>query len=121
MNFLQIGRQCYVYPDTLEISEVITQLETTKKDLKKLKALSDAEKSVTKCALTVREEVKEKSVNLSWPQKTSELKNENFHRPKLLDLLYTVLLNGEIKSRTNKVERLKQSFTQDLVYAITNG
>ena len=119
MNFLQIGRQCYVYPDTLEISEVITQLETTKKDLKKLKALSDAEKSVTKCALTVREEVKEKSVNLSWPPKTSELKN--FHCPKLLDLLYTVLLNGEIKSRTNKVERLKQSFTQDLVYAITNG
>ena len=58
------------------------------------------------CA-TVREEVKEKSVNLSWPPKTSELKNENFHCPKLLDLLctvllytvllYTVLLNGEIR------------------------
>ena len=31
INFVQIGRQCYVYPDTLEISEVITQLETTKK------------------------------------------------------------------------------------------
>ena len=121
INFVQIGRQCYVYPDTLEISEVITQLETTKKELKELKALSDAEKLVTKCALTVREEVKEKSVNLSWPLKTSELKNENFHCRKLLDLLYTVLYNGEKKSRTNKSELLKQSFTQNLVYAIING
>ena len=58
---------------------------------------------------------------MSWPLKTSELNNENFHCPKLLDLLYTVLYNGEKKSRTNKSERLKQSFTQDLVYAITNG
>ena len=116
---VQIGRQCYVYPDTLDISEVITQLETTKKELKELKALSDGEILVTKCALAVREEVKEKSVNLSWPPKTSELKN--FHCPKLLDVLYTVLLNGEIRSRTNKSERLKPSFTQDLVYAITNG
>ena len=32
-----------------------------------------------------------------------------------------MLLNGEIKSRTNKSQRLNQSFTQDLVYAITNG
>ena len=32
-----------------------------------------------------------------------------------------ILLNGEITSRTNKSERLKQLFTQDLVYAITNG
>ena len=110
INSVKIGPQCYVYPDTLETSEVITQLETIKKELKELKALSDAEKLLTKCVLTVREEVKEKSVNLSWSPKTSELKNENFHCPKLLDLLYTVLLNGEIKSRTNKSERLKQSF-----------
>ena len=89
INFVQIGRQCYAYPDTVEISEVITQLETTKKEHKELKALSDAEKLVTKCALTVRE-VKEKSVNLPWPRKTSELKNENFHCPNLLDLLYTI-------------------------------
>ena len=107
IKIVQIGRQCYVYPDTHDISEVITQLETIKKELKELKALSDAEKLVTKCALTVREEVKEKRVNLSWLPKTSELKNENFHCPKLLDLLYTVLLNGEIKRRTNKSERLK--------------
>ena len=32
-----------------------------------------------------------------------------------------MLLNGEIKSRTSKSERLKQSFTQDLVYAIANA
>ena len=47
INAVQIGWQCYVYPDTLEISEVITQLQTTKKELKELKALSDAEKLVT--------------------------------------------------------------------------
>ena len=58
---------------------------------------------------------------MSWSPKTSELKNENFHCPKRLDLLYTMLLNGEIKSRTNKSQRLNQLFTQDLVYAITNG
>ena len=69
IKFVQIERQCYVYPDILEISEVITQLETTKKELK---ALSDAEKLVKKCALTVREEVKEKRVNLPWPPKTSK-------------------------------------------------
>ena len=69
IKFVQIERQCYVYPDILEISEVITQLETTKKELK---ALSDAEKLVTICALTVREEVKEKRVNLPWPPKTSK-------------------------------------------------
>ena len=47
INVVQIGWQCYVYPDTLEISEVTTQLQTTKKELKELKALSDAEKLVT--------------------------------------------------------------------------
>ena len=62
-----------------------------------------------------------KECQLVMAPKTSELKNENFHCPKLLDLLYTVLLNEEIRSRTNKSERLKQSFTQDLVYTITNG
>ena len=54
INFVEIGQQCYVCPDTHEISEVITQLETTKKELKELKALSDAEKLVTKCVLTVQ-------------------------------------------------------------------
>ena len=44
----------FIYPNnTLEISEVITQVETTKKELKELKALSDVEKLVTKCVLTV--------------------------------------------------------------------
>ena len=47
INVVQIGWQGYVYPDTLEISEVITQLQTTKKELKELKALSDAEELVT--------------------------------------------------------------------------
>ena len=59
---------------------------------------------------------KKTSVSLPWAPTSSGLKIENFHCPKFLDLLYTKLLNGGIKSSTKKTDRLKQSFSQDLCY-----
>ena len=121
MNFVHSGKQCFLYPETLEISEVVKQLLAAKEDLEDLKALSGDEKLVTKCALFIKDVVKKTSVSLPSPPTSSDLKSENFHCPKLLDLFYTVLLNGGIKSSINKSKHLKQSFSQDLVYTITNG
>ena len=33
VNFSLSGRQCFIYPDTLEIGEVVNQLLATKKEL----------------------------------------------------------------------------------------
>ena len=121
INFVLSGRQCFLYPDTPKINKVIKQLLAIKKELGDLKALSDAKKLVTKSALSLWNEVKKTSVSLPWPPTLSDLKNENFNCPKLLNLLYTKLLNGGIKPSTNKSEHLKQSFSQGLVYTITNG
>ena len=110
-----------LYPGTLEISEVVKQLLATEKELGDVKALPGAKKLVTNCAFSIQDAVKKTSVSLPWPPTSSDIKIENFHCPKLLGFLYKVLLNGDIKSSTNKSERLKQSFSQDLVYGITNG
>ena len=40
ITFVLSGRNCFEYPDTLEIWEVVKQLLVTKKELRDLKALS---------------------------------------------------------------------------------
>ena len=58
---------------------------------------------------------------MPWPPTAANLSSENFECSVLLDLFLRITLNGSEKSTSDRTERLKQSFSQDLTYVVTNG
>ena len=78
--------------------------------LSRCQALSGAKRFVMKCALSIPDAVKKTSVSFPSPAASLDLSGGNFHCPKLLDTFYTILLNGDTHSSTNKLQHSKQSF-----------
>ena len=58
--------------------------------------------------------------SLPWPPQPEDLYPETFVIPDSLDNFMTVLLDDG-KNCSNRQSRLKYSFAQDMIYAITNG
>ena len=119
INFVHSGRQCFVYFDILETSEVVKQLLATKRELRSKTFIRCQKISYEMCFIHQRCS-KENHCSFTMASNIIRFQDQKLHCPNLLNLLYTVLLNGGIKSSTNKSECLKQSFGQDLVYAINN-
>ena len=64
---------------------------------------------------------------MPWPPEEKDLGSNNVaeYFPELLDIFCTILLSGQAldrdKSKSDRVVRLKNSLTQDIVYSVSNG
>ena len=64
---------------------------------------------------------------MPWPSEEKDLSRNNVAKyiPELLDIFCTILLPGQAldrdKSKSDRVVRLKNSLTQDIVYSVPNG
>ena len=58
---------------------------------------------------------------MPWPPTSKDLDSASFTNTKLFNMFLNVLLCGSIKDKSERVERLKHSYSQDLTYAVTNG
>ena len=69
----------------------------------------------------VRKEIKEMKNTIPWPPQPDDLVPEKVVIPPLLNLSLSTFLNGNDDCQNQKTERLKMSFAQDLIYAVTQG
>ena len=58
---------------------------------------------------------------MRWPPKPKDLEASYFKVSEYLDIFMNVLLGNAIECNSDRVERLKLSFSQDLTYAVSNG
>lgn len=114
-----------IYPDNLTVQELVRENQSLKKQLKTL-SRGDAQELQTKTAKQLRADIKTKAkdINQSWPPEIESVKSDII--PESLLYFLRILLIGSndpdsIDSVTPRVQRLMQSFGQDIVYAVTCG
>ena len=84
--------------------------------------LNDTDKSLLKCSKVLCDEITNLDNKISWPPKPYELSIDNFILPHHTDFFLDNLLRG-MKTRNDspRVSRLKMSFRQDLMNAVSQG
>ena len=116
-----------VYPCTLDMQTVVLDNFKLRSELKSLCSNTDNKERVVEVAKVLHDEIRNHKVSMSWPPTEQDLKAERVssYIPDILDTFYTVLISGQSvegeKSKTEKTLRLKNSFAQDVVFAVTNG
>ena len=80
-----------------------------------------------KIARLLNNEIKNLNPQMSWPPNEDDLKlsRTNDYIPHLIDVFLTVIISGKSldseSSSTERTIRLKESFTQDIVFPVRNG
>ena len=118
-----------IFPTTLQVEDLVVSNCEMHQELTSLKSLSanEIETDVIKAARLLNKEIKNCPSQMSWPPKPEELhpSKTQLYIPPLLDTFCTVLLSGKCPqndcSKTERVLRLKNSFSQDMVFAVSNG
>ena len=120
-----------VYPCNLKIESLMIDIDNfeLQSDLNRAyqTSLGGDSKTVMNAAKVLNEKIKNHSVEIPWPPKEKDLSSNNVaeYIPELLDIFCTILLSGQAldsdKSKSDRVVRLKNSLTQDIVYSVSNG
>ena len=126
MNYQQ--NKVLVYPCTLKIENLIVENFELKLQCGLESAASDDnEKKVIGVAKCLNLAIKNHKVEMSWPPEEKDLEPEKVKSfiPDMLDTFCTVLVSGKPldhdKSKSSRTIRLKNSLSQDIVYAASNG
>ena len=116
-----------VYPDSLTIQELVRENQSLKKELKTLRmSTGDPQVQLCKAAKQLRADIKAKAKDeeQSWPPDVESV-IPDVSPESLSGFLRTLLAGSDDPDRadsgTERVQRLVQSFGQDIVYAVTCG
>ena len=121
-NFINIQRKLFVYPDTLQMDDLVTRFVLLQKEHEKLKYANAEEKTVFNAAGIIRSEIRELKDEMPWPPQPEHLNVDNFSLPPYLDLFLHNLLSGRFaKDDSPRISRLKLSYGQDMMYAVSHG
>ena len=91
-------------------------------ELDNIKSKSNLEKDIVNTALKMTEKIKTLKDTMPWSLDVHDLDTSQINITDYLDLFLSTLLSGcSMESSSSKVNRLKFSIGQDLVYAISNG
>ena len=112
----------YIYPDSIEKTDIIMMYLENKFELDNMKSKSNSEKGIVSTALMMREKIKTLKDTMPWPPDVHDLDTSKINITGYLDLFLSTLLSGcSMESSSGKVNRLKLPIGQDLVYATSNG
>ncbi len=104
----------------LDFFELKSELQDLKGSIR-----CDEESSVINAARLINDEIKHLQPQTSWPPREDDLKPEKTGAciPHLLDLFLTVIISGKESEscQSERTMRLKESFAQDIVFAVTKG
>ena len=90
-------------------------------ELDNIKSKSNLEKDIVNTALKMTEKIKTLKDTMPWSLDVHDLDTSQINITDYLDLFLSTLLSGcSMESSSSKVNRLKFSIGQDLVYAISN-
>lgn len=121
-NFITVNNSLLVYPDTLSIRDMISKYYSLKTEAEKISKLQEDEKTVLRAAHLIREEIKAMEDVMPWPPQATDLDEEKVRLSHSLSLFLDKLLNSRLNEHPSpRVGRLKSSFGQDIVYAVSRG
>ena len=122
VNFINVRRKLYIYLDSIEKTDTIMMYLENKFEMDNIRSKYNSEKDIVSTGLMMREKIKTLKDTIPWPPDVHGLDTSKRNITVYLDLFLSTLLSGcSIKSSSSKVNRLKLSTGQDLVYAISNG
>ena len=112
-----------VMPANLSLKETVeAKLELEKEVAILCQNTQDADKIVDKCFTHTRGELLKSKWSSQWPIHPCDVKEGRFHVPGCLTRLLTGTITGDpVPPPTLRVQSLVKSFSQDIVYAVTNG
>ena len=121
--FPSSGGKLIVMPANLSLKETVEAKLELKKEVDILRQNTQhADKIVDKCFTHIRGELLKSKWSSQWPIHPFDVKEERFHVPGCLTRLLTGIITGyPVPSPTVHVQSLVKSFSQDIVYAVTNG
>ena len=120
------GKLC-VCPESLSKLQLAKNYVKLQNELSKLKSMDQDKRTVVqKAALYIRTDIKSGTNKTSWPPKISELNETCPSLPSLLKLFFQILLTGDAEAElstksTERIERLTNSFSQDIIHSVTYG
>ena len=121
VNYINVKRKLFIYPDSLDKAGIITMYLENKFELVNLKSKSNSEKCIVSSALKIREKIKALKDTMPWPPSVHELDTSKINITDYVALFLNTLLSGSsVESSSSRVNRLKLSIGQDLVYALSN-
>ena len=125
IKFINVDDCLYLYPETLTMQSVITDLIRTRSQLEKITEVvrgktSKLEKNILSSAANIRKDIMEMTDNMPWPPQHFDLVPEKFEIPYSLDIFLCRLISPESALSTRAL-CLKLSMAQDIVYNITRG
>ncbi|XP_066917320.1 uncharacterized protein [Clytia hemisphaerica] len=119
--FLSRGKTIFLYPSSWEKEDIVSELYEAKLKLAEIDQAQEPKAVVCQSGSIMRKEIKDIDYTMPWPPSPEDMNAIDFQIPEHLDSFLSVLLSGNINSQSDRVNRLKLSFAQDLVYAVHNG
>jgi hypothetical protein len=112
-----------VVPDTVTVETVVKENQRLKDELKRWKSSSNIDNIIDLTSSHLRNKIKDDAVGSPWPCHPSDVDPQSFQVPDYLQRLFIGLLTGDAtkENHCQRVNRLTQSFSQDLIYAVTCG
>ena len=91
-------------------------------ELQSVQKKTSDEKSIFTAPSTIRAQVRNIECKMLWPPQPADLKTENIELGEYLSMLLNSLLSDKVSMQSSeRVNRLRFSIGQDLLYAISNG
>ena len=109
-------------PDSVTLQDVVSENQSLHRELEIWKAkVTDPNKIIDQASAKIRSAIKEDMGPTPWPYHPSDVNSLSI--PHQLERFLTGLLTGdpEAKNQANRVSTLVQSFSQDMIYAVTCG
>ena len=121
-RFIEVNRKLYVYPVSLTMEDIITRFIKLQIDYNQFKEMYKEEKTISICAQNIRNEITNIENKMLWPPQPKDLSNDAFQIPAMLNLFLNKVFTGRLQDSTSsRVNRIKLSMAQDLVYNVNRG
>ena len=118
LHFIQNDKgKLIVYPDNISKHDLVKELCEYRSKVNKPETDSN---TLSTTALQIRQHIKQMKVDETWPP---DLENMNYEIPQSLQCFVLALLTGEqsCSEPSERIRRLCNSISSDMVYAVTNG
>ena len=119
-NYTEVNKRYAVYPETLEIENLIHKPVQLQKEFDVVIKCNEEEKVLLKSVETLQKEVTNIQNEMPWPPQASHLTVESFKIPERSNYFLQKQIYVQICTDIDslRVSCLKISFSQDLIYAM---
>ena len=122
--FLNVSRKLVIVPDNLPLKEVVSENMKMQRELDEWNAKSTNINNVLdKASSYLRSAIQCDKKPSPWPYHPHDVHSESFNVPQYLERFLMGLLTDDAQNKapTQRVSNLIQSFSQDMICAVTGG